>query len=659
MRAFTMLLIRAAGKGLSLCYRFRIMCRRIGFFFLTVALLVCPVLAKEKYQRPGPVKLDHGGEKWAEKTLKKMSLEEKVGQLFMVWARAKFLNLNGPEYAQYHQILQKYHVGGFALTVPAEGAFVYYNQPYEAAMLVNQLQRESRLPLIFAADFERGVSMRLLGSTVFPHAMALGATGSADFARKFGEITAQEARAVGVEWNFFPDADVNSNPANPIINTRSFGEDPQEVGKLVAAYIQGAKAEGMLTTAKHFPGHGDTATDSHLGLAKVTGDRQRLNAVELPPFEAAIKAGVDAVMVAHVTVPALETDPNRVATTSPAIVTGLLKQQLGFKGLVVTDALDMGGLTRLYQNDIGRAAVEAFKAGSDMLLIPADLDASYQAMLKAVQSGEIPQSRVDESVLKILKAKASVGLNKARLVDIDQLGKLIGKPENLAFGQQVADQAITLLRDNGRVLPLQLLPVQGTGGPALPYQPAVEVTNRLVVLVFCDDLRMDPGHEFVRQIRQRRPDANILYVDSRTAAGISDQVLAAVRDAEKVVAAVYEIPTAGKAVQVAGQMENTVGLNDARGELLRRILQTAGPETMVVAVGNPYVAADFPQVENYLCTFSNAAVSENSAVKALFGEIPVRGHLPVTIPQVAQRGAGLEKAAVVAATGGNHVAATH
>ncbi len=588
-----------------------------------------------------------------------MSVEEKVGQLFMVWARAKFLNLNGPEYAQYHQILQKYHVGGFALTVPAEGAFVYYNQPYEAAMLVNQLQRESKLPLIFAADFERGVSMRLYGSTVFPHAMAFAAAGNTDYAKKFGEITAQEARAVGVEWNFFPDADVNSNPANPIINTRSFGEDPQEVGKMVTAYIEGAKGNGMLATAKHFPGHGDTATDSHLGVAKVTGDRQRLNSVELPPFEAAIKAGVDSIMVAHVTVPALEPDPNRVATTSPAIVTGLLKQQLGFKGLVVTDALDMGGLTRLYQNDIGRAAVESFKAGNDMLLIPADLDASYQAMLKAVKSGEIPESRVDESVLKILKAKASVGLNKARLVDIDDLGKVIGKPENLAFGQQVADQALTLVRDNGRVLPVQPLPIQGTIGPGLPYQPTVEVTNRLVVVVFCDDLRMDPGHELVRQIRERRPDANVLYVDTRTAAAMTNQVLSAVQDAEKVVAAVYEIPTAGKAVQVAGQMQNTVGLSDARGDLLGKILQVAGPKTMVVAVGNPYVAADFPQIENYLCTFSNASVSEDSAAKALFGEIPVHGHLPVTIPQVAQRGAGLEKAEAVTVTGGSHVVPTH
>ena len=626
------------------------MLRKTALVFLAAALLASPLLAKEKYLKPRPVKLDHSGEKWARKTLKKMSLDEKVGQLFMVWVRARFLNLNGPEYAEYHQTLQKYHVGGFTMTVPADGAFVYYNEPYEAAMLINQLQRESRLPLIFSADFERGVSMRLNGSTVFPHAMAFGATGNTDYAKKFGAITAQEARGVGVEWNFFPDADVNSNPANPIINTRSFGEDPQEVSKMVVAYIQGAKANGMLTTAKHFPGHGDTATDSHLGLARVTGDRQRLESVELPPFKAAIKAGVDSIMVAHVTVPALEPDPNRVATTSPAIVSGLLKQQLGFKGLVITDALDMGGLTRLYQNDIGRAAVEAFKAGNDMLLIPADLDASYNAVLKAVKSGEIPESRLDQSVLKILEAKASVGLNQARLVDINDLAKVIGKPENLAFGQQVADQAVTLVRDNGQVLPLRPLPAQGTNEPRLPYQPAVEVTNRLVVVVFCDDLRMDPGHEFVRQVRQRRPDANVLYVDSRTAAGMSDQVLAAVRDAQQVVAAVYEIPTAGKAVQVAGKVENTVGLSDARGELLGNILQAAGPKTMVVAVGNPYVAGDFPQVANYMCTFSNARVSEDAAVKALFGEIPVRGHLPVTIPQVAQRGAGLEKpAAEVAA----------
>ncbi len=295
---------------------------------------------KEKFQQPGPVRLDKDGEKWTEKTLRKLSLEDKVAQMFMVWARAEFLNLASPEYISLRDTIQKFRPGGIALSVRAEGPFLYRNQPYEAAMLTNQLQREAAevkpgIPLVIAADFERGVSMRLYGTTVFPHAMAFGATGKTSYAQDFGRISAQEARAVGVQWNFFPVADVNSNPANPIINTRAFGEDPQQVGDLVAAYIQGAQANGLLTTAKHFPGHGDTETDSHLGFARVGGDQARLQSVELPPFRRAIAAGVDSVMVAHVTVPALEPDPNRVGTTSPKIVDELLKRQLGFHGLVM------------------------------------------------------------------------------------------------------------------------------------------------------------------------------------------------------------------------------------------------------------------------------------------------------------------------------------
>ncbi len=267
--------------------------------------------------------------------------------------------------------------------------------------------------MLFAADFERGVATRLMGTTNFPHAMAFGADGKLEDAETFGRITAQEARAVGIHWNFFPDADVNSNPANPIINTRSFGEDPKQVGDLVTAYIKGAHEAGMLTTVKHFPGHGDTATDSHLGVASVNVDRAHLDSIELPPFRQAIAAGVDSVMVAHVTVPALDSDPNHVATISPAVVSDLLEKQLGFKGLIVTDALDMAGLTHLFANDIGRAAVEAFKAGNDLLLIPADLGASYRAMVKAVESGEISKQRLDHSVLKILKIK---GVSRSKRV---------------------------------------------------------------------------------------------------------------------------------------------------------------------------------------------------------------------------------------------------
>src|ERR1700687_227074 len=324
-----------------------------ALFLMLLVVLSSPASAKTKYQ-PLPVHLDREGEKWAEKTLHKMSVEEKVGQLFMIWTRAQFLNVNSPDYAQLRDTMNKYHVGSFAMTVRYEPPFLYRSEPFEAAQLLNRLQSDSKLPLLIAADFEVGLSNRLHGTAAFPNAMAIGATGRADYAESFGRITGLEARAVGIHWNFFPVSDVNSNPENQIINTRSFGADPQLVGEMVSAYIRGAHSSGLLTTAKHFPGHGDTATDSHLGVAQVTGDRARLDSVELPPFRKAIAAGVDSVMVAHVTVPALDSTPNTVATVSPQIVAGLLRHDMQFKGIIVTDALDMAGLTRLYAADIGR-----------------------------------------------------------------------------------------------------------------------------------------------------------------------------------------------------------------------------------------------------------------------------------------------------------------
>lgn len=620
--------------------------RRILSAILLVLTLSLCAFAKEKdkHSRPLPIQLTRDREKWAEKTLRKLSVEEKVGQVFMIWCRASFLNVENPEYLQLRDAMQKYHVGSFAMTVHVDGPFLLRSEPYEAAELLNRMQRDSRLPLLIAADFERGVSTRLMGATNFPHAMAFGADSKTEDAETFGRITAEEARAVGVHWNFFPDADVNSNPANPIINTRSFGEDPKQVGDLVAAYIKGAHEGGMLTTVKHFPGHGDTATDSHLGVASVNGDRAHLESIELPPFKQAIAAGVDSVMVAHVTVPTLDSDPNHVATISSAVVSDLLEKQLRFKGLIVTDALDMAGLTHLFANDIGRAAVEAFKAGNDLLLIPADLGASYEAMLRAVQSGEISRERLDRSVLKMLKMKASIGLNQSRTVDLGAIASLVGKPENLQFGQQVADAAITLVRDNGKVLPLKS---KGTTKAGLPYMTREETHNDTVALLFSDDVRTDSGRAFGREFRVRIPDARVIYVDPRVAAGMSDEVLKAVDEARTVVAAVYVIPTAGK-------VGNSVAMADATGTLLQQLLDHAAAKTVVVAMGNPYLASDFPKIENYMCTFSNATVSEVAAVKALYGEISTHGHLPVTIPNVAQRGAGLEHPAHVANGGFPH-----
>ena len=620
---------------------------------LAAALCFARDKSKDRFLQPGPIHVDRAGQKWVDKTLRKMSPEDKVGQLFAIPVKVQFLNDADPIWIQLRDNLRKYHIGSLVMTVPVDGPVLLKSQPYVAAELLNRLQKSSKLPLIVAADFERGVSMRLNGTTVFPHAMAFGAAGKTENAEAFGRITALEARAIGVHWNFFPVADVNSNPANPIINTRSFGGDPKQVGDFVAAYIRGAHEGSMLTTAKHFPGHGDTAADSHLGLAQVTGDRARLEAVELPPFRRAIEAGVDAVMVAHVTVPALDPEPNRVATTSKAIVTGLLKEDMGFKGIVVTDALDMAGLTRQYAKDIGRAAVESFKAGNDMLVIPADLDASYRSMLQAVQSSEISRPRLDQSVRKILELKASLGLNKARLVDPGQLSSQIAKPENLAVGQRIADEAITLVRDNGKVIPLQAF---GTPRAGLPYQSVAEASNRLVAVIFSDDLRTDSGRMFERQILARVPDARVIYVDARSAAGMKPPVVEAVEAAERVIAAVYVIPTAGKAMRAAGGgLTNTVAMDDATGSLLTAILDRAASRTIVLAMGNPYVVQDFPAIQNYVCAFSNATVSEAAAVKAIFGEIPIGGHLPVTIPGVASRGEGLERPAQPSSGGSSHV----
>jgi len=626
-------------QRVSPCYLLH-MISKAGTSLVLLMLLIVPTFAKDKYQEPHPIHLDRQGEKWAEKTLRSLSLEEKVGQIFMVRLAAQFLNAHGPDYLQTRDSIRQYHVGSLIMTVPFEFPFLYQTGPYEAAELLNRLQNDSTLPLLVAADFERGVAMRISGATEFPHAMAFGAAGNSEFAEAFGRITAQEARAIGVQWNFFPDADVNSNPDNPIINTRSFGSSPEQVGDLLSAYIRGAKVSGMLTTAKHFPGHGDTSTDSHLGVAQVGGDVQRLQTVELPPFRKAIEAGVDSVMVAHVTVPALDSGANRVATSSPAIVTGLLQNQLGFKGVVVTDALEMAGLTRMYAGNIGQAAVDAFLAGNDLLLIPADLPASYNAVLRAVQKGAITQARLDASVLKLLKMKASVGLDRARLVDINQLATLVAKPENIALAQHIADEAITLVRDNGRLLPLKKA---GTVAAGLPYQTMVEVRNRTVVVIFSDDVRTTAGRTVERQIVSRIPDARVIYVDPRIATGVFDDVLAAVGQAQAIVTAVDVIPTAGKMEKGAAGLKNSVALPSASGALLRQILERAADRTVVVALGNPYLAEDFPTIQNYICAFSDVTVSQVSAVKAIFGEIPIHGHLPVTIPGIAERGAGIER----------------
>ena len=621
-------------------------------FRITALLLILSSLcaAEDKFQKIGPVQLTQEGNKWAEKTLNKLSLEQKVGQLFMVRALTRFYNVADPDYARLRDQIRRYHLGGVLLTIPSDGPVVYKSEPYEAAVFTNQLQQDAELPLLVAADFERGLFMRFNGTTVFPHAMALAATGKPQFAGAMARVVGTESRAIGVHWNFFPVADVNSVPANPIINTRAFGEDPAQVSEFVTAYVDAARDVGLLTTAKHFPGHGYVDSDTHLGGAYVPASLDHLQQVELPPFRAAIDAGVDAVMTAHVTVPALDPDPNHVATISPAIVTGLLKGQLGFKGLVVTDAMDMGGITRLFPGrHTGRAAVEALKAGIDMVLLPADLDASFNAVVAAVRSGEIPEAQLDASVLKVLRAKAALDLHRAREVDLQALAGAVARPANVALGQQIADEAVTLVRDNGQLLPIKK---NGTRHPAAAYQQGDEAGSRVLAVFFSDNTRDQGDSRFEPELKARVPDARVLYVDPRSAAGMSAAVLDAAQQARAVVVGIVSFPSAGKMIRVQGKLVNSVAMSDATAALLQQLLEHDAAKTVVVSLGSPYVASAFPAVENYLCTFSNSTVSETAAIKALFGEIPIHGRLPVTIPGIAERGAGLDRPAVVSLNGG-------
>jgi len=590
-----------------------------------------------------PVHLDRKGDKWAAATLHKMTLEEKVGQMIMVWARVQFMNVESPDYLLLREEMNKYHVGGFGVTVATDGGVVLKNQPLEAAALTNGLQKDSKYPLLFAADFERGLPMRLAGATAFPAAMAFGAAADKDLARQFGRISAEESRAIGVQWNWFPVADVNSNPANPIINTRSFGEDPALVSQMVTAYIEGARNAGMLTTVKHFPGHGDTDTDSHIGLARVTASIDRLNALELVPFRAAIAADVDSVMIGHITVPSIEPDPNRPASISSHVITGLLKEQLGFHGLVVTDALDMGALMHVFTGsdaEISAAqAVEAIQAGNDMVIIPADLAGAYSGLLNAVKTGRITQKRIDESVLKILRMKASVGLDRNRFVDLDAAAHIIARPENLAIAQKVSDRAVTLAVDSSKLIPLSAAVTQAS--------PTTSTTqsSSVVAILFSDNSRgSEGGRAFVQELRKRVPAAKVFFVDGSNAGSQSEEILSAVQGAAKVIAVAESVPNPRRITQ--GHANGSAGMDLGPSQLLAAIVKSAASNTIVVAFGNPYIGAAIPGIQSYLCTFSNTPNAASSLADAIFGENPIHGRLPVTIPGIAQRGKGLDRDSV-------------
>lgn len=555
--------------------------------------------------------------------MRSMTLREKIAQLVVIGFSGHPMNTRTREYRKFVHLVGQEHVGGLILVNVSNGRTVAKADPLEAASFINRMQRLAKIPLLVSADFERGASMRVDATTVFPHAMAFAASRDPNEARMEGEITAKEARALGVQWLFFPDADVNNNPDNPIINIRSYGENPADVSGFVSAFIEGAHSvptARVLTTAKHFPGHGDTATDTHLNLATINGDKARLEEVEWAPFRAAIQAGTDSIMTAHIAVPALD-DPGIPATLSPKILTGILRDELGFKGIVVTDALEMGGIAQGFS--VAQASVMAIEAGADVLLMPPDGEAAINAVQAAVRSGKISQKRIEQSVMRILTAKAHVGLAAKKLVDLDQIHDVVNSVASNAVAQHISDRSVTLVRNRNDQVPLKS---PGTTAFFLLTEGRASVE----------------GQAFAAEVRKRSAAAPVVLLDSTMSDMDLDAALDHESQAERYVVAAF--------VSVAAY-RGDVALGGGFPALLQKLIATKKPVTLI-ALGNPYLLRNFPDVAAYMTTYSTVPPSEVSAVKALFGEIPIGGKLPVTIPGFAAYGDGIALAATHPAAGG-------
>ena len=542
-----------------------------------------------------------------------MTVRDEVAQLVFIPFYGAAPNARSTQYRKFMRLIRETRVGGLILVNQANGHVIAKAEPYALAAFINRMQRLARTPLMVGADFERGASMRVDETTVFPHAMAFGATGEPAFSRFEGEVTAREARALGVQWVYYPVADVNNNPDNPIINIRSFGENPQDVAAQVKAFIEGAhsdKKNYILATAKHFPGHGDTATDTHLNLASIPADRARLDSLELVPFKAAIAAGVDSIMTAHIAVPALA-PPDLPATLSPAILTGLLRKDLDFKGLIVTDALDMGGIAKGYSS--GEAAVRALEAGADALLMPSDPDAAIRAVVSAVESGRISRQRLQESVVRILVAKEKVGLDRKRFADLEGIGDVVDDPEVSLKAQEIANRAVTLVRNTGNLVPL-----------AAP--------ERSCFVVMPESRYSNSGQVFTAEVHKRAARAAVATIDPSMSRPDVETAINGLSSCDSYAVAAFASVAAYR---------GTVGLT---GELPHAIemLAATGKPVALIALGNPYLLRSFPNVAAYLATFSTVPPSETAAVKALWGEIAISGHLPVTIPGEAKYGEGIQ-----------------
>ena len=538
--------------------------------------------------------------------LASLTVRQQVGQLVIPWLSGSYTALDDSLFQVAARWVDSLEIGGLIVSV---------GSPLDIATKLNALQQRSRLPLLVSADLEWGAGMRVVGATAFPHIMAVGATGDPRDAYTIGAAAAVEGRAVGIHVNFAPDADVNNNPANPIINTRSFGEDPRTVSRLVAAYVRGLHEHGMLATLKHFPGHGDTQTDSHIGLPVITAGYGRLDSLELVPFRAGIAAGADVVMSAHIAFPAL-TGSNDPATLSAAVLTGLLRDSLRFPGLVVTDALMMGAIVTKY--GAGEATVRAFLAGSDLLLIPADPDSAVLAMTAAVAAGRVTPQRLAQSVRRVLEIKRRLGLFERRTVPLDSIPHVVGSKRFQDAANDIAVRSLTLVRDVGG----RLHAVRGHPG-------------RLALIAYADEANGSVGLFLTDLLRQGGDTVEYFRLWPMSGTLSYDSARATIARAPATVFITNVRPISGK---------GNIALPDSLAQLIT--LTDAARPTVLVSLGSPYLLNQTPAVRSYLIAWSGVRASERAVALALLGRVPLGGHLPTRIPPDYALGWGLTVPAV-------------
>ena len=532
-------------------------------------------------------------DEWVEETLSKMTTDEKVGQLIFPYAYGRFIQEDSDEFQRLKSLITQLNVGGFVF---------FRNNVYEQAVLTNNLQKISKYPLLIAADFESGLTFRAEYGTSFPLNMALGAADDSALTYEMGKIIAYESRAMGVHQNYAPVSDINNNPMNPIINVRSFGEDPKLVTRLSDAIIKGLQDGGMIATSKHFPGHGNTTVDSHRDLAVIHGSKDELKNNELLPFISNINNGVMSVMLGHLGFPAYD-DSTLPATLSEKIVSGLLKKDLGFNGLIVTDAMNMHAITKYFSQS--EAAVLAFKAGADAILFPQSEVEAYDGILRAVYSGEISGERLNYSVRKILLAKKWAGLNKNRIVDVNKIPEIIGRDHHKEIADRLAQKSITLVRNDEKLIPI------------IPNK-----RKKYFHISLLDNNSESTAKEFSELLRDRIPKYESQILPWRSKRRDYQNVLRSAKNSNVIILSVY---------LKFKDFRGTLGLNEHQDELIKSLVKLKKP-IILLSHGNPYILMRYPRIKTYMCNFGDQEVSQRALAQALFGEIDIEGKLPISIP---------------------------